>query len=107
MATLTVQVSDLDGLEYTTVAAAAGGDVFDNDGMTIFIVEDTGDGVTVTIDSIRACNQGFDHDGGGVQTSATTAIYGPFDKGRFNDASGQIAVTYDSETSVAVAAVSV
>jgi hypothetical protein len=107
MATLSVQTSDLDGLEATYAAAAAGGDVFANDGHTIFHVKNGGSDVTVTIDSKRACNQGADHDSVTVVTGGEERFIGPFAKERFDNANGQCEVAYTGVTSVTVAAIKV
>lgn len=108
MATLTVQKTTLGGIVPTYAAAAAGGDEFANDGETYFHVKNASAGsVTVTLDSVRACDQGFDHNSGGAVAAGAEAVYGPFAKARFNNVSGRVAATYTAVTSVTVAAVSV
>lgn len=108
MATLTVQDAGFDGLANVTfVAAGAGGDDFVNDGRTVLIVKNTdASPKTVTVNSQTLCSQGFDHDIA-VIVPATTgeAVIGSFPKGRFNDATGKVLVTYSAVTSVTVAAV--
>lgn len=106
MAKLTVQQIARAGLEPTFAAAAAGGDTFDNDGRTFFWVKNgDADELTVTIDSIVDCDQGFDHDPDVAIPAGEERLIGPFPTGRFNDSSGEVSATYDDETSVTVAAV--
>lgn len=108
MADLTVQdiPADGTGLVVTYAAAAAGGDAFVNDGRTRLRVKNAGAGsINVTINSQRACNQGFDHDEVAAVAAAEERELGPFDTGRFNDSTGKVQLTYSGVTSVTVAAV--
>ena len=108
MATLTVQVMKLTGLEETFVAAAAGGDVFANDGMTFLHVKNGGGSdITVTIDSLVNSNFGTDVNPAVVVTAGEERMLGLFPKDRFNNASGQVVVAYSGVTTVTVAAVRV
>ena len=113
MATLTVQNSpEAGGL--TMAAAASGGDVFPNDGKTIIMLwnDDASlSSVTVTAQDTTASGAGF---GSVTKASAVQSveadsgdIMGPFPVSAFNNASGQIAVTYSSVTDLDVAAVRV
>jgi hypothetical protein len=103
MATLTVQNSLITGLQPTYVAVASS-DVFQNDGRTVIYVKNGGGSPdTVGIDSQVACNQGFDHDGGGSVTNATEKVFGPFETTRFNNSNGQVTVTHSFLTSVTCA----
>lgn len=94
------------GVLQTLAAADGTGNSFPNpDGRTYFVVTNGGGGsITVTINSVAACNQGSDHDGGGSVVNATTRIFGPFSPGRFNNAVGSVDVTYSGVASVTVAA---
>lgn len=106
MATLTVQVMKLTGLEATYAAAAAGGDVFANDGMTFFHVKNgSGADITVTFDSLVNSNYGTDVNPAVVVTAGEERMIGLFPKDRFNNASGQVAVSYSGVTSLTVAAI--
>lgn len=108
MATLTVQESKYDTpVQPSLVAAAAGGDEFDNDGKTWLRVDNGGaPDVNVTINSQKNCNFGFDHDSGPhTVPSGETRIIGPFNTDRFNDSNGRCQVTYDDVTSVTVAVI--
>ena len=106
MALLTVQKNALAGVVVAPVAAAGGGDSFPNDGKTVLeVVNGGGSPITVTIAAPVNCNQGTNHPGGGSVTNGTTKRFGPFDQARWNDASGNVVVTYSAVTSVTVAAV--
>lgn len=108
MADLTVQAVSLTGAVITPVAAAAGGDTFSNDGRTILRVVNGGASpITATVNSLVACNQGFDHDAAVTVAAGVTKDIGPFPVARFNNSSGKAAVTYSDVTSVTVAAIRV
>lgn len=109
MATLTVQDVDLDGEDADYVSAAGGGDQFANDGKTFLHIKNTNGATrTVTVNSQKACDQGFDHDVA-VVVPATTGdmMIGPFPTARFNDASGFVQLTYSAVTGVTVGVFSV
>ncbi len=115
MATLTVQDSPEAG-GMTMAAAASGGDVFPNDGKTLLLVLNvhaslartvtcTAQDTTATVPGFGACTKAD-----AVQSveTATLDVLGPFPATAFNNASGQVAVTYsDSADSLTVAAVRV
>lgn len=108
MATLIVNDADLDGFLWTSgvyVACNVGGDQFTNDGKTWIHVKNTNAATrTVTINSQRTCDQGFDHDQAYV-VGATTgeAVAGPFLRERFNDAGGFVLITYSAVTNLTIA----
>ena len=102
MAVIAPQTIDLDG-EHADYAAAVGPDTFVNDGRTYLHVKNTNGATrTVTIDSTRSCDQGFDHDVA-VVIPATTGdeLIGPFPTARFGTT---CTVTYSAVTGVTVAA---
>jgi hypothetical protein len=102
VAVIAIQTVDLDG-EHADYAAAVGPDTFTNDGRTFLQVKNTnGSSRTVTIDSTRACDQGFDHDQV-VTIPATTGdeLIGPFPTARFGTT---VTVTYSAVAGVTVAA---
>ncbi len=106
MALLTVQQSTIAGFvpSYSAVSAS---DTFPTNGKTFIYVKNGGASPdTVAINSITACSQGFDHDGGSVVTNATEKCFGPFDPARFMDANGVVTVTHSFTTSVTCAVVS-
>lgn len=106
MATLTVYTKDLDGLIATYVSAAGGGDVFPNDGATqLHVKNGSGSPITVTVTAVKACNQGTLHDSVTIITAGDEAFIGVFEKKRFNNTSGQGAITYSGVTSLTIAAV--
>jgi hypothetical protein len=109
MATLTVTDLSLTGATPTLTAAAGGGDVFANDGRVFFMVTNASTAsktLTFTAQQTTARAPGF----GDVTVSnttlavpaATTKIIGPFPTSRFNNSSGQVAVTYSAVTSTTV-----
>lgn len=106
MAELAVQQITRSGLNPAFTAAAGGGDTFDNDGATYLHVKNGGAGaITVTINSQKPCDQGFDHDITVNVPAGGERIIGPFPRDRFNNDSGEVAVSYSGVTSVTVAAV--
>jgi len=86
--------------------AAGGGDSFDNDGRTVFIVKNaSGGSITVTFNSLVQSNYGTDVDPVLTVAAGATLIAGPFDPVRYNDANGRVGVTYSGVTSLTVQAV--
>ena len=107
MAVLTVQDVSLVGLDPAYVAADAGlTDSFENrDERAMFEVVNGGGGACeVTIAATHACNHGFTHDIIESIPAGQNRVFGPFDKERFNSATGTIGVSYDQVTTVTVAA---
>lgn len=104
MATLTVQQITRTGAETTFVAADVAGDTFANEGSRTFLEVNNASGGNrvVTIDSVKNCDQGFDHNI--VVTIPTLEIWkiGPFGVDRFG---ANPTVTYDAVTSTTVAVV--
>jgi len=101
------------GVDPTTLKSAdADGNFFSNlvDGATktfLRVVNGGGSPITVTIDSQTECSQGFDHDLAIAVSNGDEAWIGPLDKSRYNDASGDVQITYSAVTSVTVQAVQV
>jgi hypothetical protein len=105
MATLTVQASSIAGLA-PTYGAVSSSDAFANDGRTVIYVKNAGGSSdTVAIDSLVPCNQGVDHNGGGVVANGTERVFGPFDTTRFNDTNAQVTITHSFITSVTCAVI--
>lgn len=105
MATLSVQTAAITGTVVTYASAAGGGDDFPNDGRVMFHVKNAdASSKTVTINSITACDQGFDHDLAIVVANGTERIIGPFTVARFG---ASVGVTYSAVTSVTVAVLKV
>lgn len=106
MAELTAQDVSIDGVELTYDAADVNGDSFPNNGHTLveFKNDDTSD-KTVTIDSAKPCNYGFDHDVSITVTAGTTKTVGPFERTRFNKTGSLVDVSYDDVTSLSVAVI--
>jgi hypothetical protein len=107
MAAITVQQISTAGLTATAAAAAAGGDTFLNNGRTFFrAINGSGSPITVTIDSLVACNQGSDHNIAVAVAAGATTDIGPFPQDRFNSSAGVASVTYSGVTTLTVAAIS-
>lgn len=108
MADLTVQKADLDGLALNYVAADALGDTFTNDGETVLAIKNDGAAsITATIESVKPCSYGFDHDVTVTVGVGEEKICGPFSVARFNDSNKKVSVSYTDVTSVSVAAMQV
>lgn len=112
MGTLLVKSVVLAGIDPETpayVAADVAGDDVDNDGFTfLHFVNGATQETTVTIDSKKLCDQGTDHDAIVAVPVSEQIMIGPFDRGRFNDPSGQLNITYaGGVTNLTVAAISV
>lgn len=104
MATLTKQTP---GAAITYQAADAGlSDQYLNDGHSLVHIQNAG-GVTcnVTVNSVRPCDQGFDHDETFAITAGNDLLIGPFSQTRFNNASGYVQISYDQVASVTVAVI--
>ena len=107
MATLTVQASDLDGLEATYNAVAAS-DVFVNDGKTIIhVVNASGSADTVAIVSTATVDGLAVADAGGSVPAGEDRFFGPFKPSIFNNASQQAQVTHTQTASVTMAVIRV
>lgn len=107
MAVLTVQSMTEQGLTPAFVAADVAGDSFANDGKTYLHVKnaDAAD-ITVTVDSQKQCDQGFDHDIVVTIPAGGEKLIGPFNISRFKDlATGLVNVSYSVVTNVTVAAI--
>src|SRR5436853_540222 len=100
MATLTVQRPALTGITPSYAAAAGGGDVFANDGYTVAHIKNASVGsITVTAAAPGAFNAAV----AVAIPAGEERIIGPFtDKQRFNNGSGQVALTYTGVTTLTV-----
>lgn len=108
MAVLNVQRVTQAGIAPTFAAADAAGDEFANGGRTFLWVKNGGAAaITVTVDSVKKCDQGFDHDLSISVPAGGERLIGPFEPGRFNNSSSRVKVTYSAVASVTVAAVEV
>jgi len=84
---------DPDGV--ALVAATGAGDLCPNDGKTFLFFENgASQEVVVTINSIRACNHGQDHNSITTIPVNKRRMIGPFDRGRFNNAAGKLEISY-------------
>lgn len=115
MATLVVKkvvlAVGLNPLDPAYTECAVGGDVCPNDGHTFLHLINGHNAVqNASIDSKVKCDQGVDDDilSGDIAITAGQMMIGPFDRGRFNNAAGQIEITYPKGvTALTIAAISV
>ena len=98
---------DLDGVAF--VAATALGDLCPNDGTTFLLFENGAtQEVVVTVDSLKPCSHGQDHNSITTVPVSKRRAIGPFDRGRFNNAAGKIAISYGGAvTNLTVKAITV
>lgn len=102
---ITSQTISLSGLKATHAAANASGSTVVNTGKTFLSIINADSGaITATFDDPNPCNFGFSHDVALVVSAGTTQLVGPFPIGRFNDASGNLAVSFSAVDGVTVAA---
>lgn len=108
MADLALQKLTRAGTAPTFAAASAGGDRFPRTPKSYLHVKNgSGASITVTLNSIKACDQGFDHDEVVTVPAGADRLIGGFDTDRFADAAGYVNVTYSAVTTVTVAAIEV
>lgn len=106
MTELSVQKIAITGLEATYGAAAGGGNTFKNDGKTFFHIKNgAGSDVTVTFTTPGTVAGVAIADPAVVVTAGEERMIGPFEPSIFNNASGLVAASYSSATSVTVAAI--
>lgn len=111
MANLSVTNLTSAGVTQTLAAAGGSGDTFANDGNTIFVVSNASGSsinVTFTAQVTSASKPGFEDvtytDKVVAVANGATKIIGAFATGTYNNASGQVAVSYSATSSVTVAA---
>jgi len=108
MADLTVQRLDADGHEITFIACDPLGDIFTNNGQTFLQITNTGETAEmVTVNSVKPCNYGFDHDMVFTVPAGKTITTPTFSPARFNDNQGKVSITYSDATNLQIAAVSI
>lgn len=104
---IAVQSVTFAGATPTFSSANVDGNFFTNDGFTVLYIKNDGGGeLNVTIDSQTLCNQGFDHDEVITIGAGAEGVIGIFGKKRWNDINQFIQITYDTVTSVTVAVLS-
>lgn len=103
--TKSVQQIGLAGLAATyTAPTATDGDNFANNGKSVVHVKNaSGGSINVTINSVRTCNYGFDHDLVVAVAAGAEKFIGPFPKDRFDNDSGQVNVICSAVTDVTMA----
>lgn len=107
MATLTMQKPTLSGIALTYSNCSAGGDEFVNNSGRVCIHVKNGNTAaqTVTVNSQKPCDQGYDHDVVVSIPASSDRLIGPFTTDRFNDANGKVQITYSGVTSMTIAAI--
>lgn len=106
MAALPLQAITRAGLNATLQAADAAGDTLIPSERTFLRVNNgSAAAITVTINSVRPCDQGFDHDAVVSVAAGARPDIGPLPPERFAGAGGVVSVTYSAVASVTVAAV--
>ena len=110
MAVLSIVTPDIDGESPGFAAAASSGDKFANDGNTYVRIKNGQlSARTITFDSPGKCS--FDlaanaaHDAVIVVAGNSELEVGPFERDRFNDGDGRVAMTYSSAASVTLSVV--
>lgn len=107
MAVLNVQNFSSVGVAPAFAAATSGGDNFPGNGTCyLFVKNASASSMTATVNSIAPCSYGFDHDLVTTVGAGATVQIGPFPASRYNDANGNVNITYSAVTSVTVAVVS-
>lgn len=108
MATLALTVPTFNGTQISGAAASGGGDLMPNDGRTVLHVQNNGGSpinVTITPSGTAA---GLSYQAIVQAVAAgTIKVFGPFPTQQFNNANGQVPITYSGVTSVLVTAVQV
>lgn len=110
MAALTPVTPSLTGPSTAMVAAAGGGDTFQNTGKEYFLIRNADAAPhDVTFDSPGTCDfaaaANAAHDNVVTVPAGEQRIIGPFPVTRFNDGNGNVSVTYSAVTSVTVAVI--
>jgi hypothetical protein len=106
VADLVVQETDKSGISPSFSAADSAGDTFTNTGNTVFYVKNaSASQITITIDSLIPCNQGYYHDLSVNVAAGGEQMIGPFDQKRFNDEQEKVSAAYSAVSSITVAAI--
>lgn len=107
MATLGSQVIAPAGLGVVYAAAGAAGDrIPAGDDLFLHVKNASAAAITVTVDAVRLCDHGFDHNLVVAVPAGADRMVGPLPSVRFSaEADGLVLVTYSAAATVAVAAV--
>ena len=105
MALLDEQVIGTAGLEPAYAAATAGGDTMRTGKGRILHVKNAGTAaMTVTVDSVKPCSQGGDHNLGITVPAGEDRMIGPINERFAQGATGLANLTYTATAGVTVAA---
>ncbi len=104
MAALPVQTMTQAGVVPTFNTAAGGGDTFAGTGQeSVHIINGSGGSINVTFVAQNACSHGTVHDRVVAVAAGAQKVVTGLSKGQFNDASGNVNITYSGVTSLTVA----
>lgn len=92
------------GLE-PTLTGCTSPDYFVNDGRIFIYLFAGATQAIATVDSVKPCDQGVDHNVVVTVPATEYRMIGPFPTDRFNDANGKVKITYDNVTTITVAAI--
>lgn len=102
MAQLTVEKIGISGLAVTMQTANSGGDSFKNDGKTRVLLENSSGGNTVTFATPKVEAGLAIADPAIAVASGGKTLVGPFPPDLFNDGSGLVQMTYDTEANLTI-----
>jgi len=101
--TITPQIVNLDGDELVFYAATETGDIFTNNGKCIvFIKNESGSSIELTVDNILPCDESYDHDIVVTIPDGETIPLGLFPKARYN-VNKNLYLYYSDHTNIYVA----
>lgn len=104
MAVVAAQNLSSVGVTINYSAADAAGDKFPNNGHNeIRVKNGSASQITVTLNSQKKCDQGFDHDIEIIIAAGEEKALGKLDPTRFNNADGQVEIGYSAVDAVTVA----
>lgn len=103
-----VQVlTGMGGAPTFTAAAAAGNHFLNNGRVRLEFVNAHTAAITITINSITPCSQGFDHDFVITVPNGTRWKVPALEPSRFNNTTGHVTITYSLVTALTLAVVEV
>lgn len=102
---ITVQEAVNTGLEATFEAAAVAMEYVHPGQPHIIHVKNGAVDCTLTIDSQVNCNQGVDHNRGGLCSANEERHYGNIKAGRFKDSASKVQLSFDDVTNVTIAVI--
>ena len=109
MADITVVRTSLTGAKPTMASASENGDLcLNTKRILLHVVNGSGASKTVTVTAQRAlCGDPSVHNSVTVIPAGEARDIGPFDRWKFNDSAGKIAITYSAHADVTIGALEV